>query len=55
MNFQTSVKEIVYSTEDTVYYLEGDTLYYYNDSDGEVLVISNFEWNFNYKNMIFIF
>lgn len=50
-----TVKEIVYSTEDTVYYLEGDTLYYYNDSDGEVWVISNFEWNFNYKNMIFIF
>ena len=49
------VKEIVFYNAATVYYLVGDQLYYYNDSDGEVLVLSNFEWNFNYKNMIFVF
>lgn len=59
-NYQTkisnqSVKDIIYFEKDTVYYLVGEKLYYYNDTDGEVLVLSNFEWNFNYKNMIYIF
>lgn len=49
-----NVKEIVSTNEDTVYYLVDEKLYYYNDSDGEVLVLRNFEWNFNYKNMIYI-
>lgn len=50
-----TVKEIVYSDQDAVYYLVEDKLYSYNTSDGEILVIRNFEWNFNYKNMIYIF
>lgn len=50
-----NVKEIVFSDATTVYYLVEDKLYYYNSSEGEVLVLSNFEWNFNYKNMIYIF
>ncbi len=49
------VKEIISYDDTTVYYLVDDQLYYYNTVDGEVLVISNFEWNFNYKNMIYIF
>lgn len=49
------VKEIVYSEKDTVYYLVEDKLYCYNPEDGEIVLLSNFEWNFNYKNMIFIF
>lgn len=49
------VKEVVYSDATTVYYLVEDQLYFYNDQEGEVLVLSNFEWNFNYQNMIFIF
>ncbi len=50
-----NVKDIIYQKDDTVFYLVDDQLYYYNDSDGEILVMSNFEWNFNYKNMIYIF
>lgn len=50
----SNVKEIVSINDDTVYYLVDEKLYYYNDLDGEVLVIRNFEWNFNYKNMIYI-
>lgn len=50
-----SVKEIIYVDESIVYYLIEDKLYYYTDSDGEVLVMRNFEWNFNYKNMIYVF
>ncbi len=49
------VKEIVLSTEDAVYYLVGDNLYVYDDKDGERLILNNFEWNFNYQNMIYIF
>lgn len=49
------VKSIVEADEETVYYLVDDQLYYYNHTDGEVLIMSYFEWNFNYKNMIYIF
>ncbi len=48
------IKEIVYTIEDKVYYLAGDTLYAYSEQQGEVPVLSYFEWNFNYHNMIFI-
>lgn len=59
-NYQTklsnqSVKDIIYYDKDTVYYLVDEKLYYYSDNDGEVLVMSSFEWNFNYKNMIYVF
>lgn len=50
-----NIKYIVSFDEDEVYYLVDDKLYYYSDRDGEVLVLKNFEWNFNYKNMIYIF
>ncbi len=50
-----AVKEIIEWDPNTVYYLVDEKLYYYNDQDGEVLVLSNFEWNFNFKNMIYIF
>ena len=49
------VKEIVYQNTDEVYYIVDDKLYYYNVFEGEVLVMSYFEWNFNYKNMIYVF
>jgi hypothetical protein len=48
------VKEVIARIEDKVYYIAGHTLYYYSDITGEVEVMSYFEWNFNYKNMIFI-
>lgn len=50
-----AVKDIIDIQGETVYYLVDDKLYYYNPSDGEVLIMSYFEWNFNYKNMIYIF
>jgi hypothetical protein len=50
-----NVKDIVKIDDETIYYLVDDKLYYFNNSDGEVFVMSYFEWNFNYKNMIYIF
>lgn len=50
-----NVKKIVKGDNTTVYYLVDDSLYFYNDFDGEILLLTNFEWNFNYKNVIFIF
>ena len=32
-----------------------DTLYYYDQVIGEVKVMSNFEWNFNNDNVIYIY
>lgn len=49
-----NVKEIVATMKNKVYYLVEDSLYYYTEEEGEVEVMSYFEWNFNYKNMIFI-
>lgn len=49
------VKDIIQIIDDTVYYLVGDKLYSFNPYDGETLIMSYFEWNFNYKNMIYIF
>lgn len=51
---QKNVKDIVAVMKNKVYYLVDDTLYYYEEALGEVEVMSYFEWNFNYKNMIFI-
>ena len=49
-----SPKEIITSKDDTVYYLKDNTLYAYNPFYGEYPLMSYFEWNFNYKNVIFI-
>jgi len=49
------IKDIIYIEEDTVYYLVEDKLYMYNKEYGEVLLLEYFEWNFNYKNMIYIY
>ena len=49
------VKEIIYQDKDEVYYLIGDTLYMYNNIYGEVKLMSNFEWTFNYENLIFVY
>lgn len=55
IKISSNVKDIVEVDGETVYYLIDDKLYYFNNTDGEVLVMSYFEWNFNYKNMIYIF
>lgn len=49
-----NIKEIVAEINDKVYYISEDSLYYFTEKTGEVEVMSYFEWNFNYKNMIFI-
>ena len=49
-----NVKEIVKIENDSIYYLADDSLYYYSEKTGEILMMCYFEWNFNYKNMIFI-
>ena len=38
-----------------IYYLKDDELYHYNPIEGEELLLSYFEWNFNLENMIFIY
>ncbi len=50
-----NVKDIVYYNNNEVYYLVDDTLYKYNLEYGEIKIMSCFEWNFNYKNMIFVY
>ena len=46
---------IVYTNEDEVYYLIKDILYYFNPDKGNIKLLQNFEWNFNYINKIFIY
>ncbi len=47
--------KIIDTQEDTVYYLEENKLYSYSPKEGEILLLENFEWNFNFENMIFVF
>ncbi len=50
-----NVKDIVSIKNDEVYYIKNDKLYRYSNELGEILMLENPEWNFNYKNKIFIF
>ena len=49
------VNKIIYQTNDYVYYLVKDALYYYDFTYGEVKIMDDFEWNFNSVNKIFIY
>ena len=49
------VTKIVKETTEDVYYLSGEKLYMFNNMYGEVLLIENFEWNFNNTNMIYFY
>lgn len=49
------IRDIIMINKDTVLYLVDDTLYLYNNLYGETKVMSNFEWNFNYKNNIYFY
>ena len=51
---EKNISKIVKNDNDVVYYLVGDALYRFDFYHGEVLLLSNFEWNFNSNNMIFI-
>ncbi|MBR6073350.1 MAG: hypothetical protein IKP76_03410 [Bacilli bacterium] len=49
------IKDIIYKSNDDVYYISGTSLYNYNPSKGETKIAESFEWNFNYMNKIFVF
>lgn len=49
------VKYIVDIIEDNVYYISGDFLYCYSPNKGEIRLLQNNEWNFNFGNNIFVF
>ncbi|MFA6753464.1 MAG: hypothetical protein WCR93_04280 [Bacilli bacterium] len=49
------VKEIVKISDDKIYYISENSLYEYSPNKGEIKLIENKEWDFNYKNKIFIF
>ena len=50
-----NVSKVITNIDNTVYYLKEDKLYSYNHYTGEVLIMQNFEWNFNNDNTIFIY
>ncbi len=52
---QKSPSKIILSNDDIIYYLVGDKLYGYSNYYNEVELMSNFEWNFNYDNVIFVY
>ena len=45
---------IIYKNFEEIFYIVDDNLYCYSNYYGEVLLINNFEWNFNYTNMIYV-
>lgn len=49
-----NITSIIYTNEDTIYYLVDTTLYKYNIKDGEQKLISYSEWEYNNNNVIFI-
>lgn len=51
----SNVKYIVSQQKDSVFYFADNVLYRYDPIYGERKVMENFEWNFNYKNMVFIY
>ncbi len=50
----TNITNIIKINHEDIFYLKGDELYHYSPSKGETLLLSYFEWNFNYNNIIFI-
>ena len=58
-NYQKKIKEnaptsIVTQKNNDIFYLINDNLYYFSESNGEMLIMNYFEWNFNSQNVIFI-
>jgi len=45
---------IVYQNDNYVFYLVGDSLFYYDTLLKEIKIMESFEWNFNSNNIIFI-
>lgn len=49
-----NVTSIVKINNSDIFYLKTDTLYHFNPLSGEEKLLTYFEWNFNYENMIYI-
>ena len=50
-----SIKNIVYQNNEEVYYITDDKLYKYDFIYGNQEIFTNFEFNFNYENMVVIY
>ena len=50
----TDVTSIVRIKDNLVFYLKTDTLYVFEPLKGSTKLLNNFEWNFNYENMIYV-
>jgi len=50
-----TVDKIIKNNDESIYYLSGESLYMYNNLYGEILLLSNFEWNFNNTNIIYLY
>ncbi len=50
-----SIKTIISSSLDEVFYISEDKLYKYDFKYGEIEILDYFELNFNYENMIFVY
>ena len=48
------VTSIIRIKDNLVFYLKTDTVYVFNREEGNSRLLYNFEWNFNYENMIYI-
>lgn len=49
------IDTIITVNNNKVYYMVDESIYSYKYGEGEKLLLINFEWNFSYKNKIFIF
>jgi hypothetical protein len=52
---KNNITDIIRRDENNIYYLSDDKLYVYTFGKGEELLLNYFEWNFNYKNKIFVY
>ena len=49
------VDKIIKFNNDEIFYLSSDKLYMFNNKIGEILLLVNFEWNFNNTNVIYFY
>jgi hypothetical protein len=49
------IKDIVTYGDDSVFFISGTKLYRFNTKEGIKLLADSFEWNFDYKNKIYVY
>ena len=54
MFIDNNITDIIRIKDNLVFYLKTDTVYVFDPTKGISKLLNNFEWNFNYKNMIYI-